>query len=167
MRAVGLLMLRLQFADGPIIAVPAKEIEDEINRRLKNSNNVPRAAWIIKMPESGIIIKGENMDLTLPAGKHVLIVGVQWTDSEGNVARVDGDKVEFTSSNPEFSAIEVDPGGSELPALKGHLVGVSQITGKADAIIGPGEKELIIAASVETVPGEAVAGKILFSEIKG
>lgn len=169
LKALNVLMLQLQFAQfsaGHIISAPAKEIYDEINKRF--TTKVKEKVIVeLMFPESKTIIKGENMALTLPAGKYVLIVGATFTDVEGNATRVDGDQVIFTSSNPQFAAIEADPEGGPFPALKGHLVGTTQVTGKADAIVGPGEKDLIILETVNTVPGEAVAGTILFSEIKG
>jgi hypothetical protein len=103
--------------------------------------------------------KGPNMSYKLPNDK-VANLSVQYVDSKGNPADVDGDVV-WSSSNEEVCGVEVNDSDSKVARLvPGDQVGQVQITATADADMGEGVRNISCFIDVEVIAGEAVAGVI-------
>jgi len=108
-----------------------------------------------------VTARGEDMAYTLPDGNKVE-VKIEYVDSQGNAAAVDGD-VEWSSSNTDIVTVEVDPDDPQkatVAATEGGTIGQAQIIATADADLGAGVREIITTMDVEVVAGEAVAGTI-------
>lgn len=99
------------------------------------------------------------MAYTLPSDKLVM-VRVEYVDSHGNPANVDGD-VTWDTSAPEVATVDPDAGDSRLCTITASgTLGTSQISAHADADLGSGTRALVTILDVTTVAGEAVAGTI-------
>ena len=121
---------------------------------------LPVAVWV-SSTTGGVTIraKGPNMSYTLPNDLQVLLK-VQYVDSKGHPAKVDGDP-EWQSSDPGIAVITPTPGNPFLATLSaGGTLGNAQVTVTADADMGEGVRALTCFLDVTIIGGEAVAGVI-------
>lgn len=99
------------------------------------------------------------MAYTLPVGQ-LINVEVEYVDSGGNAARVDGE-IEWTTSNDQIAQLVVDEQDSSMcRILAVNDTGDVQVTATADADMGDGIREIITLLDLTVVAGEAIAGTI-------
>jgi hypothetical protein len=104
-------------------------------------------------------MKGEStMAYNLPIDKQVQ-VAVQWLDSRGNPAAVDG-AVSWESSDETIAGVSVGTDTSTAVIIPGSNLGTAQISASADADLGEGVVEVICTLDVSVVAGQAVSGTI-------
>jgi hypothetical protein len=92
----------------------------------------------------------------------VVKAAVAFVDAAGNPARVDGVPTWETSDPAVAQMMPADDGLSAMFSFAG--LGKTTVTVRADADLGEGVRELILQGELEFVPGEAVAGNIVFSD---
>jgi len=90
-----------------------------------------------------------------------VIATVAFTDAVGNAAVVDGVPV-WESSNPAVAGMVVSPDGLTATFTR-QAVGLTSVTVTADADLGEGIRQLVLTGDLEFIPGEAVAGNIVFA----
>lgn len=113
----------------------------------------------VRYKNFSITAKGDAMAYTLPDGNEVR-VKITYVDAQGNTAMIDGE-VEWSSSDETIATVEADPDDSaEAVVGATGALGQVQITARADADLGEGERQLITTMDVEVVAGEAVTGTI-------
>jgi hypothetical protein len=104
-------------------------------------------------------MKGEStMAYNLPIDKQVQ-VAVQWLDSRGNPAAVDG-AGSWESSDETIAGVSVGTDTSTAVIIPGSNLGTAQISASADADLGEGVVEVICTLDVSVVAGQAVSGTI-------
>jgi hypothetical protein len=118
----------------------------------------PRAFLTVQFGSFKATAEGP-MAVTLPVG-NMINVQVEYTDTAGNPATVDGD-VSWASSNDTIATVAADGTDSTKCKVSATgLVGDAQITATADADLGSGTRELVTFLDVHVIAGEAVAGTI-------
>ena len=104
------------------------------------------------------------MAVTVPVDRtEPFIVGVEYVDSKGNKAQVDGVPTWSSSDESIFSVqpLADDPFKAEITFKS---VGMAQLKAVADADLGEGMDEVITLGDIDVVAGKAVAGKFTFPE---
>ena len=94
------------------------------------------------------------MALTLTSVQQAAL-SISAVDAKGNPAPVEN--VVYTGSDPNILVVRADPADETKATVLARTVGTAQVTVKADADIGEGEKELMGLLDVEVVAAEAVA----------
>lgn len=121
----------------------------------------PPGAVVITAQAGGFTVtaKGPQMAYTLPADMQVLLK-VQFQDSKGNPATIDGDPV-WSSSDTAIATATATPGNPFLAQLMpGTDIGNCQVKVEADADLGEGVRPVLCTMDVTVVGGEAVVGVI-------
>jgi hypothetical protein len=112
------------------------------------------------------IFRGENMDGTMQVGTYATL-SVQWNDSKGNPAKVDG-PTKWESTAPDTVQVTVSTGNPLISNLFAPgPVGTADIHATADADMGEGTKSVTATCKITVISGEAVAGDIKFSQNTG
>jgi hypothetical protein len=110
----------------------------------------------------GFTMKGDApVVYKLPDDKQIN-VQVQYLDSKGRPAQVDGDVV-WATSDETIVAVTVSPNDStqaQIAPAGQDLLGQVQISATADADIGEGVNHVVCTLDVELIGGEAVIGQI-------
>lgn len=110
---------------------------------------------------NGITVRGENLKVdTLTAGK-TATANVEWTDDQGNAAKVDG-ITKWASSDEDILTVEDINTGDSTSArvISVGPIGPAQIQATADADMGAGVKTITCMIDVTVIAGEASGGKI-------
>ena len=94
------------------------------------------------------------MALTLSSVQQAAL-SISAVDAKGNPAPVEN--VVYQGSDPAIAVVITDPNDATKAVVAARAVGTAQVTVKADADIGEGEKELMGLLDVEVVAAEAVA----------
>ena len=112
------------------------------------------------------IFRGENVMNTMQAGSFATL-SVQWVDSHGNPAKVDG-ATDWVSSNEEVATVEVAVGNPLIANVHSlGPIGPVQIQATADADLGEGGKTITATCDISVIAGEASGGQINFSQQPG
>jgi hypothetical protein len=133
----------------------------DINLHLAPPKPEPQILTIIKTTYQSFVCAsiGDHMAYTLPVGQ-LINVEVEYVDSGGNAARVDGE-IEWTTSNDQIAQLVVDEQDSSMcRILAVNDTGDVQVTATADADMGDGIREIITLLDLTVVAGEAIAGTI-------
>ena len=105
--------------------------------------------------EGGYVVQGgDEMLLTLSSVQQAAL-SISAVDAKGNPAPVEN--VVYEGSDPNILVVRADPADETKATVLARTVGTAQVTVKADADIGEGEKELMGLLDVEVVAAEAVA----------
>lgn len=123
----------------------------------------PQYRAIFTFTMGQFIFKGENMANTMQAGSFATLA-VQWVDSKGNPAKVDG-PTDWVSSNEDVATIEVATGNPLIANIHSvGPVGPVQFQATADADLGEGVKTITATCDVSVIAGEASGGTIDFTQ---
>lgn len=107
---------------------------------------------------------GENMSNTMQVGSYATL-SVQWVDSQGKPAKVDGPTT-WASSDEEVATIEVSTGNPLIANVHAQDVGNVQMQATADADMGDGVKTITATCDITVISGEAVGGSINFQQFQ-
>lgn len=159
-----------------MIKLPTRKIEADVTlggtvNLNVNVNVVPqppapeyRAIFTFTMGQ--FVFKGENLMNTMQAGSYATL-SVQWVDSHGNPAKVDG-PTEWVSSDEDIATVEVAVGNPLIANVKSAgPIGPVQIQATADADLGEGVKTITATCDISVIAGEASGGEINFSQQPG
>lgn len=134
------------------------EVLTEISKTLSRLERHLRPAKLAKTIELLTLIDGrwvEVKNMILKSGEKA-ILKLRILDASGNPARVEGDKVTWSSSDPSIGELKVDKDEMGAEFIQSGAVGKTMIQCKADADLGEGVKELVAEMEIETLSGEAV-----------
>lgn len=95
---------------------------------------------------------------------HYATVTVQWLDSHGNPAKVDG-PTKWESTDPAVLTVTVSTGNPLIANAKAIAIGSAQIHATADADLGEGIKTVTSTIDVTVIAGEAVGGEMTFEDM--
>lgn len=94
----------------------------------------------------------------------VLTAQVEWKDAFGNLTVVDDEVApEWASSDETVATVAFDETTGVVTVTSTGVVGMVQISVRADADLDDGEvRELVATGDLEFIPGEAAAGTLTF-----
>jgi hypothetical protein len=134
------------------------EVLTEILKTLNRLERHSRPAKLAKAIELLTLIDGrwvEVKNMILKSGEKA-ILKLRILDAGGNPARVDGDKVSWSLSDPAIGDLKVAEDFMSAEFYQNGAVGKTMVQCKADADLGEGVKELVAEMELETLSGEAV-----------
>jgi len=109
------------------------------------------------------VFKGENMANTMQSGS-IATLSIQWSDSHGNPAKVDG-PTQWVSSDEDVLTVQVAAGNPLIANVYSQgPVGPAQIQATADADLGEGVKTITAVCDINVIAGEASGGTITFTQ---
>ena len=152
--AAGKRQVEISFADPLVVVITQPPREAVLGIRAR-----------FKVEVGQISSEGENMSETLQVG-HYATVSVEWLDSAGNPAKVDGPTT-WASTDASVLTCTVSTGNPLIANCHAEAIGSAGVQATADADLGEGIRTVTATLDVTVITGEAVGGSMSFKDMGG